>query len=110
MTEDKDHSFLDREELLETYRKLLGETRKRRISPELSIDVKELAEKIESLRKIKEDYTLSRKTRIEAENLSFEYYEELLGLCGGDTDLVSRILTGKSKAQLDAEARERQEK
>jgi len=108
MSEDSDHSLVDKEELLETYRKLLGETRKRRISPEISEDKKELAEKILTLRTIKEDVTLTRATRIKAENLSFEYYECFLGLCGGDTDLVSRILYGKSKAQLDAEARERE--
>jgi len=108
MSEDSDRSLVDKEELLETYRKLLGETRKRRNLPEISEDKKILAEKILSLRNVKDDVTLSRAIRIKAENLSFEYYECLLTLCDGDTDLVSRILYGKSKAQLDAEARERE--
>jgi hypothetical protein len=107
MSEDSDHFLVDKEELLETYRKLLGET-KRKPLPEISEDKRKLAETILSLRTIKEDTTLTRATRIKAENLSFEYYERFLGLCGGDTDLVSRILYGKSKAQLDAEARERE--
>jgi len=107
MSEDSDRSLVDKEELLETYRKLLGETRKRR-NLEISEDKKELAEKILSLRNVKEDVTLSRAIRIKAENLSFECYERLLGLCDNDTDQISRILYGKSKIQLDAEARERE--
>lgn len=91
MSEDRDRSFVDKEEQVETYRKLLGENRKRRL-PEMSEDKKELAESILNLRIVKNDYTLSKATRIKAENLSFEYYEKLLTLCDGDSDLVCRLL------------------
>jgi len=99
MSEDNDRLMIDKEELLETYRKLLGET-KRKSLPEMSKDKRELVEKILNLRIIKEDVTLSRAIRIKAENLSFEYWEKLNSLCDNDTDLVCRLL-GERKPTRD---------
>jgi len=91
MSEDRDKSLVDREEQMETFRKLLGET-KRKPLPEVSKDKKELVEAILNLRIVKADYTRSKRERIDAENESFECYERLLALCKGDSDLVKRLL------------------
>jgi arginyl-tRNA--protein-N-Asp/Glu arginylyltransferase len=91
MTEDSDR-LIDREEQLETFRKLLGETPKKRSLPEMSKDKKELVERILNLRIVKEDFTRSKRERINAENESFEAYERLLALCDGDVDLLKRLL------------------
>lgn len=45
--------------------------------------------------RVKEDSDYGRQTRIFAEDESFRCYEELLSLCGGDTQLVSSLLNQK---------------
>jgi succinate dehydrogenase flavin-adding protein (antitoxin of CptAB toxin-antitoxin module) len=70
---------------------LLGET-KRKPLPEVSADKKELVEKILNLRIVKEDFTRFKRERVNAENESFEAYEQLLALCDGDVDLLKRLL------------------
>jgi hypothetical protein len=45
--------------------------------------------------------------RIKAEEKSFKAYEGLLALCDHDSDMVQRLLYGKSKVQHDREQRER---
>ena len=92
MSEDKDRSTVDKEQQLEAYAKMLGEAPKRRNLPEMSKDRKELVEKILNLRIVKEDFTRSKRERINAENESFEAYEQLLALCDGDVDLLKRLL------------------
>jgi hypothetical protein len=91
MSEDNERKTIDKEEQLETYAKLLGETKRKRL-PEMAKDRKDLAERILDLRIVKADYTRSKRERIEAENESFECYERLLALCDGDSDLVKRLL------------------
>ena len=51
--------------------------------------------KITLLNRIKEDEEYDRKLRLRAEDESFTCYEELLQLCDGDRDLVSRRLNQK---------------
>jgi len=91
MSEDRDRSLLDAEEQMEEYGKLLHETKKKKL-PEMTPDKKKLVERILNLRLVKADYSLSRRERIDAENLSFELYERLLALNGGDADTTARQL------------------
>jgi len=59
---------------------------------------KKIAELVYLIRfnnRVKEDEDYGRQTRIFAEDESFRYYEELLCLCGGDTQLVSSLLDQK---------------
>jgi len=100
MSEDRDRSLLDKEEQLEEYGKLLHETKKKKL-PEMSADKKKLVERILNLRIVKEDYSLSRRERINAENESFEAYEQLLALCGGDVDLVARLLGSRRPFRIE---------
>jgi len=102
MSEDSDRSTIDKEEQLETFHKLLGET-KRKPLPEVSADKKELVERILRLRKVKEDYSRSKRERINAENESFEAYEQLLKLCDGDSDLVARVLGSRRPYPIKTE-------
>ena len=63
-----------------------------------TMDQKKIAElvmKITLLNRIKEDEEYDRKLRLRAEDESFTCYEELLQLCDGDRDLVSRRLNQK---------------
>jgi hypothetical protein len=102
MSEDNERSTIDREEQLEAYRRLLGEVKEKKL-PEMTPDKKELVERILRLRKVKEDYSRSKRERIEAENLSFEAYEKLLALCDGDSDLVARLLGSRRPYPIKTE-------
>jgi len=103
MSEDRDRSLLDKEEQLEEYGKLLHETKKKKL-PEMSADKKKLVERIVNLRIVKEDYSLSRRERINAENESFECYEQLLSLNGGDADLTARMLGSYRPFRIEPDA------
>ena len=92
MSEDSERSTQSKEEQLEAYAKMLGEKPKKPNLPEMTPDKKELVEKILRLRIVKEDFTRSKRERINAENESFEAYERLLALCDGDVDLLKRLL------------------
>jgi hypothetical protein len=75
--------------------------------------VDEKAELIRAVRYFnwkKRDYQFSQAERLEAEDRSFDAYEKLLSLCDGDTDLVQRLLHGKSKTQVNREYREQKER
>jgi hypothetical protein len=91
MSEDRDPSLADKEELLEIFRKMLGEGKKRTLQ-EMTEDKRKLVENILNLRIVKNDYTLSKAERLRAEDFSFECYEKFLFLCDGDSDLVKRLL------------------
>ena len=63
-----------------------------------TMDQKKIAElvmKITLLNRIKEDEEYDRKLRLRAEDESFTCYEELLQVCDGDRELVSRLLGQK---------------
>lgn len=92
MTEDRDRNLIDKEEQIEAYAKMLGETPKKRNLPEMTPDKKDLVDKILWCRNHKDDMALSHAKRVEIEDFSFDCYEKLLALCDGDSDLVKRLL------------------
>lgn len=57
---------------------------------------RELVAVIQMADQMKYSGDFNRNDRLKAEDYSFNAYEELLGLCDGDTDLVARLL-GQSR-------------
>jgi hypothetical protein len=57
--------------------------------------ISELVIKITLLNRIKENEEYDHKLRLRAEDESFECYEQLLQICDGDRELVSRLLGQK---------------